>query len=45
MNFRLLRGGSWGSLPGDCRSADRGYDHPGARNGNIGFRVCCLPQD
>ena len=42
---RLLRGGSWGSFPGSCRSADRGNDHPYNRDNFIGFRVCCLPQD
>jgi hypothetical protein len=42
---KLLRGGSWVDHPGGCRSACRYGDHPGARNGVIGFRVCCLPQD
>ena len=42
---RLLRGGSWYSLPGSCRSAYR-YDlHPDGRHDTVGFRVCCLPQD
>ncbi|QSV65154.1 MAG: SUMF1/EgtB/PvdO family nonheme iron enzyme [Dolichospermum sp. DL01] len=40
-NDKLLRGGSWGSFPGDCRSAyrlnyDLVYDYDG-----IGFRVVC----
>jgi len=42
---RLLRGGSWGGHPGFCRSACRGSSHPDYRSGNLGFRVCCLPQD
>ena len=42
---RLLRGGSWLNHPRDCRSAYRSNDHPDNRNGSIGFRVCCLPQD
>ena len=45
INYRLLRGGSWGDDPRDCRSAYRNGRHPGSRNGTIGFRVCCLPQD
>jgi formylglycine-generating enzyme required for sulfatase activity len=42
---RLLRGGSWRYLPAFCRSAYRGSALPGFRDGSIGFRVCCLPQD
>jgi formylglycine-generating enzyme required for sulfatase activity len=42
---RLLRGGCWDYVPGVCRSACRGIDHPGNRNDRVGFRVCCLPQD
>ena len=42
---RLLRGGSWFDFPGGCRSAYRGWYHPGDRNHFVGFRVCCLPQD
>jgi formylglycine-generating enzyme required for sulfatase activity len=42
---RLLRGGSWFSLPGVCRSAYRDNDLPADRHFNVGFRVCCLPQD
>jgi formylglycine-generating enzyme required for sulfatase activity len=42
---RLLRGGSWDHGPGLCRSAFRNVDSPGYRDDNVGFRVCCLPQD
>jgi formylglycine-generating enzyme required for sulfatase activity len=35
----VLRGGSWGSTPGYCRSAFRYYDSPDYRRYNIGFRV------
>jgi formylglycine-generating enzyme required for sulfatase activity len=43
--LRLLRGGSWDSSPRFCRSAYRDGGHPGFRYDNVGFRVCCLPQD
>ena len=37
---RVLRGGSWINFAGDCRSADRGWDHPGIRyDGGFGFRL------
>ena len=39
-NTRLLRGGSWNYLPGNCRSAYRGNDLLGNYN-DIGFRVVC----
>ena len=42
---KLLRGGSWIIHPRNCRSACRNDYHPGNRDGNVGFRVCCLPQD
>jgi formylglycine-generating enzyme required for sulfatase activity len=42
---RLLRGGSWSTLPGFCRSAYRFLNHPDDANFNVGFRVVCLPQD
>ena len=40
---RLLRGGSWGRIPEDCRSAYRGLHYSGFRDDYIGFRVCCSP--
>ncbi|MFN7871808.1 MAG: formylglycine-generating enzyme family protein [Cyanobacteriota bacterium] len=43
--IRLLHGGSWGSIPRFCRSACRDNGPPDGPGGNIGFRVCCLPQD
>jgi formylglycine-generating enzyme required for sulfatase activity len=45
LNWRLLRGGSWVGSPKGCRSACRLNLHPGSRGVDIGFRVCCLPQD
>jgi formylglycine-generating enzyme required for sulfatase activity len=42
---RLLRGGSWGYYPRNCRSAYRDCNRPVNRSIVIGFRVCCLPQD
>ncbi|MBD2563199.1 MULTISPECIES: SUMF1/EgtB/PvdO family nonheme iron enzyme [Nostoc] len=36
---RLLRGGSWGSSPRNCRSACRRYDARGSRINFVGFRV------
>jgi formylglycine-generating enzyme required for sulfatase activity len=42
---RLLRGGSWRVRPAFCRSAYRDYFLPDVRNNNLGFRVCCFPQD
>ena len=42
---RLLRCGSWPFHPWNCRSAYRFSGHPDDRSSDIGFRVCCLPQD
>ena len=38
-SFRVLRGGSWGSLAGLCRSAFRGWGYPAVDDRFIGFRV------
>ena len=37
--YRVLRGGSWGGDPRNCRSACRDWSNPGDRNGVRGFRV------
>ena len=37
---RVLRGGSWGYLPGDCRSASRLSYAPSYTRDDLGFRVC-----
>ncbi len=37
---RVLRGGSWGSIPGYCRAAFRTSDDPASRDSNYGCRVC-----
>jgi formylglycine-generating enzyme required for sulfatase activity len=42
---RLLRGGSWFGSPVLCRSAFRLRSLPGIAGRDVGFRVCCLPQD
>jgi formylglycine-generating enzyme required for sulfatase activity len=36
---RVLRGGSWGSGPGELRAAFRGRNTPGSRSGDGGFRL------
>jgi formylglycine-generating enzyme required for sulfatase activity len=41
---RLLRGGSWNSFPGNCRSAYRFLSLPDFALNIVGFRVVCLPQ-
>jgi formylglycine-generating enzyme required for sulfatase activity len=42
--LRLLRGGSWFSNPGYCRSAFRLRSRPDDAGLNVGFRLVCLPQ-
>ena len=37
--YRVLRGGSWGSRPGNLRSAVRDRVASGLRVSHIGFRV------
>lgn len=41
---RLLRGGSWGYYPGNCRSAHRSHNRPDDAYSSVGFHVVCLPQ-
>ena len=36
---RVLRGGSWGDVPGNCRSAIRGWDRRDYSDFRIGFRL------
>ncbi|NJM68082.1 MAG: formylglycine-generating enzyme family protein [Acaryochloris sp. RU_4_1] len=38
-DYRILRGGSWFSLPGGCRCANRLRGYPGYRSSSDGFRV------
>ena len=40
---RVRRGGGWGSGASGCRVADRYGNSPGYRDGNLGFRVVCIP--
>ena len=42
---RVVRGGSWRTRRGDCRSADRFGDRPGLRYDDLGFRVSLVPAD
>jgi formylglycine-generating enzyme required for sulfatase activity len=41
---KLLRGGSWGSFPWNCRSAFRDRRRLDYADHDVGFRVVCLPQ-
>jgi formylglycine-generating enzyme len=36
---RVIRGGSWDSLAGSCRSAYRDCRHPAERHACLGFRL------
>jgi formylglycine-generating enzyme required for sulfatase activity len=38
---RVIRGGSWDSVPRNCRSACRFLNNPGLRFDRIGFRLVC----
>ncbi len=40
-NRKVVRGGSWRDVPGDCRSASRSYNSSVNRLYLIGFRVVC----
>ncbi|MBO3457232.1 bifunctional serine/threonine-protein kinase/formylglycine-generating enzyme family protein [Aetokthonos hydrillicola Thurmond2011] len=40
-HLRLLRGGSWFSYPGNCRSASRNFQIPAFVIYDFGFRVVC----
>jgi formylglycine-generating enzyme required for sulfatase activity/tRNA A-37 threonylcarbamoyl transferase component Bud32 len=39
--YRVLRGGSWGNDPWDCRSACRLKDLPTSEYSDYGFRIVC----
>ncbi len=42
---KVLRGGSWGNLPDDCRSASRSSNVPeDNKNTGIGFRIVLAPK-
>jgi len=41
---RVVRGGAWYSGPADVRCACRYGNYPGARYGDVGFRVCVAPE-
>jgi formylglycine-generating enzyme required for sulfatase activity len=38
-SFRVIRGGSFGGMPRDCRAADRSRYEPADRSYHLGFRV------
>jgi formylglycine-generating enzyme required for sulfatase activity len=42
---RVAWGGSWGSIPRDCRAASRGSNSPGFRGSYLGFRVARVQSD
>ncbi|MFV1968351.1 MAG: formylglycine-generating enzyme family protein [Pirellulaceae bacterium] len=44
-SLRVIRGGSWSSIPRHCRAADRDRDRPGRRDRFLGFRVALVPAD
>jgi formylglycine-generating enzyme required for sulfatase activity len=40
---RVLRSGSWGDQPQDCRSAGRQFTYPEVKRTTVGFRLCLSP--
>ena len=42
--YRVVRGGGWGSGASDCRSAYRDHNEPGMRDRGLGFRVVLAPK-
>jgi formylglycine-generating enzyme required for sulfatase activity len=42
---RVARGGSWQTVPADCRSAFRGQFPPDTRSPAVGFRVVCVVEE
>ena len=43
-SYRVFRGGGWYRYAVNCRSAYRGYDSPGYRSSDLGFRLALSPQ-
>ena len=43
-SYRVLRGGSWDSIPGGCRAAARHRLFPTSRSSLYGFRIVCSPR-
>ncbi|HCE44298.1 MAG TPA: hypothetical protein DET40_12180 [Lentisphaeria bacterium] len=41
---RVIRGGSWGNIPEECRSAKRSSAVPELKNLGIGFRIVLAPK-
>jgi formylglycine-generating enzyme required for sulfatase activity len=39
LGSRVMRGGSWGSDPRNCRVANRDYNIPGTQSASCGFRI------
>ncbi len=44
-SLRVQRGGSWFTLPENCRAACRGSDLPSRQHDNVGFRVAVAAAD
>jgi len=42
-SHRVIRGGGWNYAAGRCRSAYRGRNSPGHRNGDLGLRLALFP--
>jgi formylglycine-generating enzyme required for sulfatase activity len=42
-DYRIQRGGSWGSDAENCRAAYRAWDGPASRTDRVGCRVCLDP--
>ena len=40
---RVYRGGSWSSVAGNCRAANRGWFDPAYRSSILGFRLALVP--
>ena len=40
---RVVRGGAWGFLGADCRTASRNWFAPSERHDDVGFRLVRVP--